>query len=176
MTAVHSFDGSGLRADGTHSNPMFDYENLDDIHAEEISTTPTPDSANNGPPVLVPSSMFEISLGSGHGNSGHMDHVHGDHVHNHQHSHHSHSDHLPSYGSGQYEPRPMDADHVEHCHDQAIDSRMAKETRRAMIKLIIGLVLCLIFMIIEVVGGALSKSLAIFTGEFRRYRVFPNGR
>ena len=48
---------------------------------------------------------------------------------------------------------------LEHCHTER-DSGLDKKARR---KLIIASILCLVFMVVEVVGGVLSKSLAIAT-------------
>ena len=48
---------------------------------------------------------------------------------------------------------------LEHCHTER-DSGIDKKARR---KLIIASILCLVFMVVEVVGGVLSKSLAIAT-------------
>ena len=48
---------------------------------------------------------------------------------------------------------------LEHCHTDR-DSGIDKKARR---KLIIACILCLLFMVVEVVGGVMSKSLAIAT-------------
>nr|XP_027201388.1 zinc transporter 2-like [Dermatophagoides pteronyssinus] len=50
-----------------------------------------------------------------------------------------------------------------HCHDLQMDNNQRKFARQAMIKLIITLIISMMFMIIEIVGGYLSHSLAIFT-------------
>ncbi|XP_070067816.1 proton-coupled zinc antiporter SLC30A2 isoform X2 [Drosophila takahashii] len=48
----------------------------------------------------------------------------------------------------------------KHCHFKEQDSRVDKAARR---KLIIACILCTVFMIIEIVGGVISNSLAIAT-------------
>ena len=48
---------------------------------------------------------------------------------------------------------------LEHCHTER-DSGIDKKARR---KLIIASILCIVFMVVEVVGGVLSRSLAIAT-------------
>ena len=53
---------------------------------------------------------------------------------------------------------------LTHCHPNQLNSR-SQATRRANRQLIIGCVLCLVFMLAEFVGGFLSNSLAIMTGN-----------
>ena len=64
MTAA-SLDGSSS-SEMTHSNPMFDYENLDDIHAEELTTPRCTPEPGSGPPILDVGKMFEIKISSNH--------------------------------------------------------------------------------------------------------------
>ena len=54
----------------------------------------------------------------------------------------------------------------DHCHDESFDKNRENQTKSAIIKLTSGFVLCLIFMLIELIGGYLSHSLAIFAGKF----------
>lgn len=52
-----------------------------------------------------------------------------------------------------------------HCHDDSFELKKQEQNRKAMKKLIFGFVLCFCFMVLELVGGYFSHSLAIFTGN-----------
>lgn len=56
------------------------------------------------------------------------------------------------------------ANHV-HCHDSTMDNILREQSKKAINKLMIGLIICTIFMFVELIGGYLSDSLAIFTGK-----------
>lgn len=53
-----------------------------------------------------------------------------------------------------------------HCHDLSMDNIRQEQSKNAINKLTIGLIICTLFMFVELIGGYLSDSLAIFTGKF----------
>ena len=60
-----------------------------------------------------------------------------------------------------------DADWKSHCHPNTNNKSNSNAARRAFRQLLAGTILCFLFMIAEIIGGALANSLAIMTGKTR---------
>ena len=71
---------------------------------------------------------------------------------NNENSHHNHS-----HG---------DHNWLTHCHPVQTQTDRSRAVTKANRQLIIGCLLCLIFMLAEVIGGFISNSLAIMTGQY----------
>lgn len=98
-----------------------------------------------------------------HGHEGHDEHRHGDHGHDeHEHEEHGHGSHEEHGHNDHCHDEHDDHDHDDHGHDDHAGhdhSAHLRETSRR--SLIIALVLIGGFMIVEVIGGILSGSLAL---------------
>jgi hypothetical protein len=57
---------------------------------------------------------------------------------------------------------------TNHCHPNSIQDNQSRAVKSANRKLLIGCLLCLIFMLGEFLGGYYSKSLAIMTGNCKQ--------
>ncbi|KAJ6225556.1 hypothetical protein RDWZM_004101 [Blomia tropicalis] len=116
-------------------DPNFDYKMVDDINAEELIH-------EENLPIEREITFTDISLGI---NETTIDQENNTN----QNEECNHNEGNLSYNS--------------HCHDRSMEEKIESQTKGAITKLIIGSIICLIFMLIEIVGGYLSSSLAIFT-------------
>jgi hypothetical protein len=62
-------------------------------------------------------------------------------------------------------PQSRDHNWLTHCHPSQANSTRSQAATKASRQLLIGCILCLVFMLAEVIGGILSNSLAIMTGQ-----------
>ena len=176
------------------SNPMFDYDLVDDIHAEELTTISSTMSNADTPRLTIdfdslkqqqnfPSTNCAVSSKADivDGNDQKKTCLNLSKDENEKNDNNNNEDKFAEItfdstndvhqgeSNCDLEDVNSNAGHHHHCHDSRLDKQLQAQTKQAMSKLIAGFVMCLIFMIIELVGGYLSSSLAIFTGKFNRF-------
>ena len=81
----------------------------------------------------------------------------------HSHGHHNNGHHSHGHSSG-------DHNWLTHCHPSQAIGR-SKEVIKANRQLLISCLLCLVFMLAEIIGGFLSNSLAIMTGQLKHILI-----
>lgn len=76
-----------------------------------------------------------------------------------------HTNHISDVNHNSNHVSPEDIDWKSHCHPNKSDKSDIRAANRAFRQLLAGTVLCFLFMVAEIIGGALANSLAIMTGK-----------